>query len=98
VISASTSGNPVQLAIVWKGIAEGEVITQGSFSSAITGTRSLPMTANQLHRISVSGSFSNLAAGDLAIFKLYRDVSSGNDTNASDLSLIDSDFYGPGIR
>lgn len=95
VISPNTDGDSVGFAIAWLGRAADEAFNV-AFSSALSGQIDLGTTANVRKILTISGTFSNLAASDRIILKLWRDPSVANDV-AADVHLVEVRVNGNGL-
>lgn len=95
VISPNTDGDSVGYAVAWLGRAADEAFDV-AFSSALSGQIDLGTTANVRKILTISGTFSNLAASDRIIFKLWRDPSVDNNV-AADVHFVDMRVNGAGL-
>lgn len=95
VISPNTDGDSVGYAVAWLGRAADEAFDV-AFSSALSGQIDLGTTANVRKILTISGTFSNLAASDRIIFKLWRDPSVDNNV-AADVHFVDMRVNGSGL-
>lgn len=96
--TSDTAGDSAQFALLWRGIADGGVVA-GAFSSAVTAVRDFGATAHVRKVLSFTSAITGtgLAANARVIWKLYRDVSVGNDI-AADVYLRGVRFFGKGIK
>lgn len=95
VISPNTDGDSVGFAVAWLGRAADEAFNV-AFSSPLSGQIDLGTTANVRKILTISGTFSNLAASDRIIFKLWRDPSVDNDV-ATDVHFVEMRVNGNGL-
>lgn len=95
VINPNTAGDSVAFSVAWLGRADGEDMTV-AFSSALSDTIDLGTIKDARKILTIAGSFTNLAANDRLILKLWRDPSISNDVD-SDVFLTEVKVNGVGL-
>lgn len=95
VINPNTAGDSAAFSVAWLGRADGEDMT-AAFSSALSDTIDLGTTQDARKILTITGSFTNLAANDRLILKLWRDPSISDDVD-SDVFLTEVKVNGVGL-
>lgn len=87
----STAGDTVKFVADWLARDDTEVIS-GAVGGNLSVTRDLGTTALVQHRLTITGSFTGIAAGDVLLVRIYRDPSATNDV-AADVNIHDTSLW-----
>jgi hypothetical protein len=91
-VTVATSGN-VMLEAALRGIAVGESLDPTTYAQTVTSAATaVPGTAFNIGEVSLTFTAGNFAAGDFMLGKFLRKGSSGSDTLAADLLLVELTF------
>ena len=96
VATDSTNGDSCTFGLTWLGRAAGEAHNV-AFATAQSDTVDIGTTATARTTMGYTGSFSNLAADDEVLWKIYRD-NSGANNSAGIVYVSRVVFFGKGIK
>ncbi len=91
VSANSTAGDSVKFIADWLARDDTETIG-GAVGGALSVIKDLGTTALVQHRLTITGSFTGIAAGDILLVRVYRDPSVTNDV-AVDVNLHDTSLW-----